>query len=360
MKSASLPKPIALARFSALALFTVFGAGCQTTPSESVTPADEFISDDVIHFICLEQRQVDLRPTPCRLDVDERSVEPIVADTEAGPGGGPTIAPDRRHITFLANINPTSFDDPSVFTVLDSGDRPVGPLDDLGSTTRRVWMPSGDAFVATTDTGVVITPLDGSGSRLVEFDPPAQPYSLAVSADSTMIAAAVDSTVLTDGPSRLAVYRLDDGSEMSSTEMDFISDVAWSPGGRIAASSELGLHIVEPASGDFTFIGAPIDERFFGLSWSRDGAQLAAIVGPALFSYDTDTWQSTQLTPDGMYLASGPPAWSPDGTQIVVAGRPGLDERLPHLILVDPATGAVDDLTPDPPENQGYAFPVWR
>ncbi len=359
MKSVTLLRPSAAARISALVVLLVFGAGCLTTRSESRTPPDEFISDDVIHFICLEQRQVDLRPTPCRLDVDERSVEPIVADTEAAPGGGPTIAPDRRHVTFLANINPTSFDEPFVFTVLDSGDRPVGPLDDLGSTTRRVWMPSGDAFVAITDTGVVITPLDGSASRLVEFDPPAQPYSLAVSANSTLIAAAVDSTVLTDGPSRLAVYRLDDGSEMSSTEMDFISDVAWSPGGRIAASSELGLHIVEPASGDFTFIGAPIDERFFGLSWSRDGTQLAAIVGPTLFLYDTDTWQPTQLPPDGMYLASGPPAWSPDGTQIVVSGRISLDDPLPHLILVDPDTGAVDDLTPNPPAGHGYAFPVW-
>ena len=93
-------------------------------------------------------------------------------------------------------------------------------------------MPSGDAFVATTDTGVVITPLDGSSSRLVEFDPPARPDSVAVSADSTMIAAAVDSTVFADGPSRLAVYRLDDGSEVSTTDLDFISDVAWSPGGR--------------------------------------------------------------------------------------------------------------------------------
>ncbi len=360
MKSVRLPTRSAAARISALAVLIVFGAACGTTQPESRTPREEFIGDDVVHFICLEQRQIDLRPTPCRLDVNERSVEPILADTEAAPGGGPTIAPDRRHVAFDANNDPTSFDDPFVFTVLDSRDRPVGPLDDLGSTSGRVWTPAGDALVATTDTGVVITPLDGSRSRRVEFDPPTRPYRVAVSPDSTMIAAAVDSTVFTDGPSRLAVYRLDDGSEMSSNDLQLVSDVAWSPDGRVAASSSAGLHIVDPASGDVTVIGSPIAERFFGLSWSGDGTQLAAIVGPTLFLYDTDTWQPIQLTPDGMYLTSGPPAWSPDGTRIVVAGGVGLDERLPHLVLVDTETGELDDLTPDPPLDQGYAFPVWR
>lgn len=361
MTSDPSPTPSAAVRISALVVVVAFGAGCITTRSESRTPPAEFISDDVIHFICLEQRQADLRPTPCRLDVDERSVGAIVADTEAAPGSGPTIAPDRRHVTFLANTAPTSFDDPFVFTVLDSGDRPVGPLDDLGSTSDRVWTPSGDALVATTDTGVVIIPIDGGRSRRVEFDPPARPDDVAVSPDGTMIAAAVDSTVFTDGPSRLAVYRLDDGNEMSSNDLEDISDVAWSPDGRVAASSTAGLRVVEPESGDVTFIGSPIDERFFGLSWSRDGTQLAAIIGPTLFVYDTDTWQPMQLTPDGMYLTSGSPAWSPDGTQIVVAGRIGLDEQpLPHLLLVDPDTGELDDLTPDASVDHGYAFPAWR
>lgn len=360
MKSDALPTRSAAARISALALLMVFGAGCLTTRSESLTPPEEFIGDGVIHFVCLEQRQVDLRPTPCRLDVDERSVEPIVADTEAAPGSGPAIAPDRRHVAFIANTDPTSFDDPFVFTVLDAGDRPVGPIDDLGSTSGRVWTPSGDALVATTDTGVVFIPIDGSRSSRVDFDPPAQPYDVAVSPDGTMIAAAVDGSVFTGGPSRLAVYRLDDGNQVSTTDLEFVSDVAWSPGGRVAASSSAGLHILEPASGDSTTIGTPTDERFFELSWSRDGTQLAVIVGSALFLYDADTWQPTQLTPDGLYLTSSSPAWSPDGDQIVVAGHFGLDEQLPHLILVDSATGALDDLTPDPRDNQGYAFPVWR
>ncbi len=136
-----------------------------------------------------------------------------------------------------------------------------------------------------------------------------------------------------------------------------MSSIAWSPSGRLAVSAD-ALLTIDPLGENEVFI-AGAGDRFFGVAWSPDETQLAAIIGGQLHIFDTESWEARSLTPADMNVASGEPAWSPDGSRIVVAAL--TDEHpLSQLFLIDVSSGAIDRLTPADRDSEGYAFPVWR
>lgn len=51
--------------------------------------------------------------------------------------------------------------------------------------------------------------------------------------------------------------------------------------------------------------------------------------------YDLDRESREALTRGNVSVTSGPPAWSPDGDQIIVAAFTSANDLVPHLVLLE-------------------------
>jgi len=313
------------------------------------------IDDNAVYFNCLEQFVERLRQSTCRVDVDSGSIEEVYAESIIT--WGPSVSPDRRHIVLTADPDPGSFDDPSEFVVLDAEHLVTRTFATNGNINRS-WSPTSDAFLTTTDTGLAIIPLDGSAPERIDVSPPAQPGEHTMSPDGSLIAAAIGGM---EEPTFLVVYDVTSGPEESRIETGPISSLAWSSDGRLAIGSSSGLLLLDPETDDFSVLDISALDRYFGVSWSPGDDHIAAMRGGQLVLYDIERGIQQPLTPKNVNVASGPPAWSPNGERIVVA-LTNEDDLLPQLVLVDVELGTLTDLTPaaEQPGDLGAAYPVWR
>ncbi len=333
----------------------LLGVGAVTGCSAS---SDDRIADDTVYFNCVDQLVERIRASTCRIDLDDGTVEEVLA--ESVTTWGPAVSPDRRHVVVTENA--VSDDDGATrFVVLDSRNGEVVSIDVSSSSLGRSWTPTGDAVLTNSESGFIATPVDGSDAEVIDIVPPAAPIESAMSPDGTMIAAAVDGSAA--AVSRFAVYDRTTGGQLLAEELESISSIAWTSSSTIAVSADAKLVAFDVRTGTSTTIASSPGDRFFGIAWSPEMALLAAVRGSGVVVYDVETGTANVITPADVVVASGPPAWSPDGTRLVVSGFDIDEPDARHLFSIDIDTGDVDVLTESSTAdvgNLGAAFPSWR
>jgi Tol biopolymer transport system component len=150
-----------------------------------------------------------------------------------------------------------------------------------------------------------------------------------------------------------------DGVLVPHASMAFLSSPSWSPDGATLAliandSARLGsgdLNLVDVATGTATPLGP---KNCFEPIYSPDGTRIA------FTSWSPDQQLRIATVPDGIeshlsgadVIIPSHPAWSPDGSRLVV--QSDLESAHPALHLVDPGTGNTVRLT-----SKDGRLPAW-
>lgn len=311
------------------------------------------------------------RPTaPAATD----TVEALADATQAAPNASPTPLPPPTETpvpTLAALSGPALLFVPvntcTVMAVSPQG----GPVQTLTVTPppicwRMTISPDGKraAFMVWGEAGVYVMNVDGSELKQIST---LGTGDLAWSADSSQIVFSASVTNKKGQPVNVLVFAQADGSGEQVAEyvavsplFDFDSRLAWSPTGewvylpafQQGDTETLRAAIFSSAGVKSRLLqGTHIFMQMLG-SWSPDGKLLAYVTGrdpereiSKVFIWSAAGTQGTLSFDDPLNTLPGPqfegefyglPAWSPDGTRLLVGGRTGFDGKH-HLILLTPA-----------------------
>jgi Tol biopolymer transport system component len=195
-----------------------------------------------------------------------------------------------------------------------------------GVWTRPRWSPDGSriAFLSSAWGALSVIGADGSGLRTLTASGVGQFEWTRDGAG--LLFTAWDST---SSKGRVALVRLDGTQPVEATLFSSdrpIEEALWSPDGtRIALTIpqeptyEHTAFLIGPDGGNLRKL--PVAEGVYGLAWSPDGAQLAVAGRTALHLLDRDGAQQRQIfavPADRADMSPASPAWSPDGSRIMV------------------------------------------
>lgn len=332
-------------------------------------------------------------PTPAQTSAPAQSAIPQVSPTPADDGSlvdGPLRAGDIAAMVtdgrLVIRTQPGTGTDSAIFkTKIYPGQRVLileGPIEASGYPWYRIrlgviegWVAAaardGTPWLVPVRNGLIAfvrDAADGSGEAIYTVGPDGTTGEAGLVADSGLVHYA--QLTWSPGGRRLAfvgtlaeevngsteIFVVDaDGSNLVQLTQNDVDDdsPAWSPDSTLVAFRQAPMDSSAPFDSSVVVIGADgSGARVLGPGsnpvWSPDGLQLAMTVPQAgvahIWVQATDGADRRQVS--AVSVASGPPAWSPDGQRLVVSSS--------GLFLVEVASGSITPLTAEP-----GSLPAW-
>jgi Tol biopolymer transport system component len=270
---------------------------------------------------------------------EQRAVEPAPAPTKVTNG------------TLLAR--PAS--NPFSWVALEGEPPPAGLSQEVGPHSTVQFTSDGTELVYGDGTGTVVALDWRSGKQRLLGPCPVQGCRFSLSPDGT--------TLASSGAGGIQLTELGGSSEPRVVDVATGSDVpAWSPDGTQLAFATLdGVHVVDLATGQDRLVHTATDPTtvYLPVSWAPDGSALAFFDTQdrprkgytesdfTAMTVDLENGTTHTLMYAGHCACVGmwPPAltWSPDGTSVAIALRPGGTHA--GTVLVSPDGSVVQQLT---------------
>jgi Tol biopolymer transport system component len=246
---------------------------------------------------------------------------------------------------------------------------PTSEAVDLGfsGTSRN---QGGEICVADGDHDVKVLTDTHQRANSPAWSPDGTQLAFAVGAGPVIVGADQSDDGSTLGP---GIYVITQNAQVAVSKARGDDFPAWSPDGtHLAITSDRGIAVMKADGSDRRQLTAG---RWFdfGPQWSPDGSLIAFSRYPLGSPPHREVWV---MKPDGsearMLVRFGggfnpnvayevTPAWSPDGTQLAVAGVPDdSDSYALSVLVVDVATASTQVVSPDPaPGSIGSYSPSW-